>query len=464
MKHSVQTWLLAAGLLAAPLAQAQKKAAPAAATPAAASATAPAFPYPMQQKQLANGMNVVTVPFDSPGLASVFLVVRAGSRDEVEPGHTGFAHFFEHVMFRGTEKYSKEQYDQVLKSVGASANANTSLDRTVYHMTGNATMLEKMLEVEADRFQHLKYAEHDFKAEAGAVKGEYTKNSASLYTQLNEKVADAAFDKHTYEHTTMGFFKDVVDMPNQYQYSLQFFDRFYRPEYTTLLVVGDVKPEQVNQLADKYFSMWKRGSYQPAITQEPEQTAPRYVHIQNANFPPLVSLSYRGPAFNDQSKDLPALDILTTMLFSDNSPLYQKLVVKEQKVRFVGGSPNYTRDPYLTSIRASVVKPADMAYVKDEITKALEDLKTKPVDAKRLADTKSALKYSFLMGLDSPDQIANGLAEFIWLTGNPQSLNNFYALYDQVTPADIQAAAKKYFVPEHLTVGTIGPNATGGVQ
>ncbi|TGE16808.1 M16 family metallopeptidase [Hymenobacter elongatus] len=463
MKHSVQTWLLAAGLLAAPLAQAQKKSAPAS-TPASVATPGPAFPYPVQQKLLANGLNVVTVPFDSPGLASFFLVVRAGSRDEVEPGHTGFAHFFEHVMFRGTDKYSTAQYNDVLKTLGASANANTSLDRTVYHMTGNATMLEKMFEVEADRFQHLKYAEHDFKAEAGAVKGEYTKNSASLYTQLNEKVADAAFDKHTYEHTTMGFFKDVVDMPNQYQYSLSFFDRFYRPEYTTLLVVGDVKAEQVNQLADKYFSMWKRGSYQPAITAEPEQTTPRYVHIQNANFPPLMSLSYRGPAFTDQNKDLPALDILFTMLFSDNSPLYEKLVVKEQKVRFVGGSPNYTRDPYLMSVRASVVKADDMPYVKEEIIKALEELKTKPLDAKRLADTKSALKYGFLMGLDSPDQIANSLAEFIWLTGDAQSLNRFYSLYDQVTPADIQAVAKKYFVPEHVTVGTIGPNSTGGIQ
>ena len=467
MKHTLQALLLAGGLLAAPLVHAQKIAGPAAPdAPVAAPsvAPAPAFPYPIQQKQLANGLNVVTVPFDSPGLASFFLVVRAGSRDEVEPGHTGFAHFFEHVMFRGTDKYSKEKYNDVLKSIGASANANTSLDRTVYHMTGNAAMLEKMFEVEADRFQYLKYPEHEFKAEAGAVKGEYTKNSASLYTQLNEKVADAAFDKHTYEHTTMGFFKDIVDMPNQYQYSLTFFDRFYRPEYTTLLVVGDVKADQVNKLAEKYFASWKRGSYQPTIQPEPAQTAPRHVHIQNTNFPPLVSLSYRGPAFSDQQKDLPALDVLTTMLFAENSPLYQQLVVKEQKVRFVGGSPNYTRDPYLMTIRASVVKAEDMPYVKEQITKALEDLKTKPVDAKRLADTKSALKYGFLMSLDSPDQIANSLAEFIWLTGSPESLNRYYALYDQVTPNDIQAAAKKYFVPEGLTVGTIGPGATGGVQ
>lgn len=99
---------------------------------------------------------MVTVPFNSPGIASLYLVVRAGSREEVEPGKTGFAHFFEHMMFRGTDKYSSDQYEVVMKSIGASANANTSIDRTMYYMTGNAGMLEKMFELEGDRFQHLK--------------------------------------------------------------------------------------------------------------------------------------------------------------------------------------------------------------------------------------------------------------------------------------------------------------------
>lgn len=456
MKHTFRALLVAAVLLSAgvPAAVAQK----------ATAQSTNAFPFPIEQSQLPNGLKVVTVPYDSPGLASFFLVVRAGSRDEVEAGKTGFAHFFEHVMFRGTDKYSKEKYDEVLKSLGAAANANTSLDRTVYHMTGNARMLEKMFEVEADRFQNLKYSEHDFKTEAGAVKGEYTKNSASLYTQLYEKTLDAAFDKHTYEHTTMGFFKDVVDMPNQYDYSKVFFDRFYRPEYTTLLVVGDVKAAEVNQLAQKYFANWKRGSYVPNMTPEPEQTAPRFVHIQNPNFPPYLSLNYKGPAFSDQSKDLPALDVLLTMLFAENSDLYQQLVVKEQKVRFVGGSPSYTRDPQLIGVRASVVKADDIPYVKQRITQALEEMKTKPADTKKLADTKSALKYGNLMSLDSPDNIANTLAQFIWLTGDVQSINRYAALYDQVTAADIQAVAKKYFVPEKLTVGTIGPKENGGVQ
>src|SRR5258705_5336392 len=140
------------------------------------------LPYPILQKKLDNGLNVVTVPYSSPGLAAFYIVVRAGSRDELEPGHTGFAHFFEHMMFRGTDKYPNEKYSEILKSTGASANANTSIDRTLYHMTGSADKLDVMFELEADRFQNLNYSVDGFKTEAGAVKGEYTNNSASPYS------------------------------------------------------------------------------------------------------------------------------------------------------------------------------------------------------------------------------------------------------------------------------------------
>ena len=134
------------------------------------------LPYPIHTHTLANGLQVVTVPFDSPGLASLYIVVRVGSRNEIEKGVTGFAHFFEHMMFRGTDAYPTEKYMEVLKSTGASANAVTSNDRTMYHMTGNADKLDVMFALESDRFINLNYSEHDFKTEAGAVKGEYTKN------------------------------------------------------------------------------------------------------------------------------------------------------------------------------------------------------------------------------------------------------------------------------------------------
>lgn len=422
------------------------------------------FPYPIEQHKMANGLNVVTVKFDSPGIASFFLVVRVGSRNEVEEGVTGFAHFFEHMMFRGTEKYDKDQYNEELKAIGASANANTSLDRTIYHMTGNAQKLEKMFELESDRFQNLQYPIHDFKTEAGAVKGEYTKNIASPFAQLNENVANTAFDAHTYKHTTMGFLKDIIDMPNQYEYSLKFFNRFYRPEYTTLLVVGDVTSEQVNKLAEKYFGKWERGNYVAKVPVEPEQKATRYTHLQNGSIPPYVSLNFKGPSFDEKGMDSPSLDILLTILFSQNSKLYQKLVLEEQKVRSIGGGIYDTRDPNLISVDASIVNKNDMQYVKDEVTKAIDAVKTNGVDEKMLAETKSRLKYSFAMGIDNPSSIANTLSHIIQLTGDPESINRLYENYEKVTVEDLKTVAKKYLTAEKLTLGTISADAEGGVK
>lgn len=422
------------------------------------------LPYPIQQTELENGLNVVAVPFDSPGLAAFYIVVRVGSRNEIEDGVTGFAHFFEHMMFRGTEKFPREKYLQALKLTGAGANANTSLDRTIYHMTGNVDYLDTMFELEADRFKNLKYSEHDFKTEAGAVKGEYTKNYASPYSQLYESMLNTAFDEHTYKHTTMGFFEDIVDMPNQYEYSLEFFDRYYRPEYSTIVVVGDVEPEKVNSLAKKYFGDWERGDYEPEIPEEPEQNGKRVVHLQNGSIPPYMSLNFKGPAFSDKKIDMPAIDVLNTILFSQNSALYKKLVVDEQKLRFMGGGAMDSRDPYLISIQASFVGNNDFQYVKDEIIKSIENIKENGVDEKLLSETKSNLKYSFAMNIDNPDAIANSLSHYIYLTGNPESLNNLYALYDEVTSEDIIMAAKKYYLDNKLTIATISPEEKGGVN
>jgi zinc protease len=422
------------------------------------------LPYPIQQHQLENGLNVVTVEFDSPGLAAFHIVVRVGARNEIEEGVTGFAHFFEHMMFRGTDKYPKEKYSATLKSIGAAANANTTQDRTLYHMTGNAEKLELMFELEADRFMKLNYSEHDFKTEAGAVKGEYTKNYANPYARIHEATLNTAFDAHTYKHTTMGFFKDIVDMPNQYQYSLEFFDRFYRPDYCTIIVVGDVTAEQVNELAQNYFGDWKTGKYTSEIPVEPPQTQTRFVHLQEGSIPPLLSLHYKGPAFNDREIDMPALDVLASIAFSETSDLYKRLVLKERKVRFIGGGASDSRDPNLFSIQASLVEKSDMQMVKDAIVAAVDEVKKTGVPPDILARTKSHLRYQFAMGIDNPDSIAGSLSHYVMLTGNPESLNNLYALYDKVTVEDIKMVARRYFSPNALTIATITEDKEGGVK
>lgn len=416
------------------------------------------LPYQIHQKELPNGLKVVTIPYDSPGIVAFYIVVRVGSRDEVEKGKTGFAHFFEHMMFRGTEKYSKEKYSEMLKSTGASANANTSIDRTVYHMTGSAEHLTTMFMLEADRFQNLKYSVQDFKTEAGAVKGEYTKNNASPYNKLYEATNNTAFTTHTYKHTTMGFFEDIVDMPNQYDYSIEFFKRFYRPEYCTIIVVGDAQPDMVNSMAERFFGKWEKGNFKSTIPVEPLQTETRYTHLQVPQFPPYLDLNFKTPAFSLERNDYHALSILSQLLFSESAPLYKKLVVEEQKARSLEGGIYPSRDPNLFSASASLINASDMPYVKSMILKAIEAVKTGQIDTVALQATKERIRYSFAMSMDSPDAIANAVSMYTWVTGDPASLNRSYEMFDKVTVNDLMRVANKYLRAEVLTIATISPD------
>ncbi|MDH5628298.1 MAG: insulinase family protein, partial [Candidatus Krumholzibacteria bacterium] len=134
------------------------------------------FPYSPVIRTLDNGLRVVMVPFDSPGIVAYYTIVRAGSRNEVEPGKSGFAHFFEHMMFRGTARFSNVQYNALFRDLGSDVNAYTSDDVTVYHAIFGSDGLESVIDVESDRFMNLQYQESDFKQEAKAVLGEYNKN------------------------------------------------------------------------------------------------------------------------------------------------------------------------------------------------------------------------------------------------------------------------------------------------
>src|ERR671914_1721473 len=155
------------------------------------------FPYDYTIDDLPNGLRLVTVPTDYPNLVSVYIVVAAGSRNEVEAGKSGFAHFFEHMMFRGSENYTSEQREKIFTRAGAETNAYTTDDRTVYHATFSKADLEAIMRVEADRFLRLKYTPAHYKTEALAVLGEYNKNSASPFFKMNEVLRETAFKKHT---------------------------------------------------------------------------------------------------------------------------------------------------------------------------------------------------------------------------------------------------------------------------
>jgi zinc protease len=432
--------------------------APAAAPPAAAPASGGglAFPFPVKDKTLANGLRVYVVAYDSPGLVAYYSVVRTGSRNEVEPGKSGFAHFFEHMMFHGTEKYSLDAYNAAIKEMGADSNAFTSDDLTVYHILAGKAALPKIVEIESDRFQHLHYQEADFQKEARAVLGEYNKNASNPLEKMTEVLYDHAFTTHTYKHTTMGFLKDIENMPNEMAYSRQFFDRYYRPDNIVILVVGDADPDTVFKLVETNCGDWKAGEKHPAIPVEPPQKKEQRAELgwPGATLPMLVE-GYHTPAFSTTNVDLPTLDVLAELLFAERAPLYKKLVITEQKVEAISGSNDAHVDPNLFTVLARIKKPADLAYVEraihDEMAKVAKD----GIDDKTLREVLSHVKYAFAGQLSTADKTAYTASSFLALTGDLASINSYFALYDKVTSADVKRVAAAYFQPTNRTVVTL---------
>ena len=414
------------------------------------------FPYDYAIDDLPNGLRLVTVPTDYPNLVALYIVVQTGSRNEVEAGKSGYAHLFEHVMFRGSENYSSEQRDAILKRAGAESNASTTLDRTTYYETFAKEDLDSVMKLEADRFQRLKYPEPAYKTESLAVLGEYDKNSADPSDKLSEVLRAAAFRKHTYAHTTMGFLEDIKDMPNQYDYSLQFYNRFYRPEYTTIILVGDLTRQRALELTRKYFGGWKRGSYVPNIPAGPQQMESRSATV---DWPsptlPLVSIGFHGPAYSDEKKDKAALDLLATIAFGPNSELYQQLILKEQKADSLNANFGNQIDPDLITVRARVKDPKDVDYVREQILATFQRLTDETVDQANLEATRSRMRYAFALRMNSSTAIANALAPYIGLRRTPETINKLFNLYRQITPEDIREMATRYFTEKNRTIVTL---------
>jgi zinc protease len=411
------------------------------------------LPYKVHTTVLPNGLKVVMIPMESPGLVAYYSVVRTGSRDEVESGKSGFAHFFEHMMFRGTRKHPGPVYDSIVTSIGASANAFTSDDITAYHLNFAVEDLEKVIEVESDRFQNLHYELPAFQTESGAIYGEYRKGVTNPFEVLDERVRDLAYDVHTYKHTTIGFERDIKAMPEAYDYSLSFFKRFYRPENVVLLIVGDVKPDAVLKLVKKYYSGWQKGYEPSSVQQEPPQKEER---TGTVTYPgktlPLLDMAFKGDAFDPANTDFVAATVLGDLAFGETSDIYKKLFIQEQRVDALQASIPLQRDVPLFELVARIKKDEDIPLIQEELLKTIASFQTTPVNAQRLAGVKKRRRYEFLMNLDTPDRVAGRLAYFVAITGGIDAVDAYYTALAKVTPEDIMKAAKKYFIPERRTI------------
>jgi zinc protease len=414
------------------------------------------FPYKYQETTLENGLKVVLVPIKNGGTVSYYTIVRAGARDEVEPGKSGFAHFFEHIMFRGTEKYPAEKYGAIVMEMGADTNASTSDDWTIYYLDFPSRYLETVIELQADKFMNTTYPLEVFQTEAKAVLGEYNKNFANPFFQIQVKLRDIAFEKSTYKHTAMGFLKDIEDMPNQFEYSKQFFQRFYRPDNCVVLVTGDFDPAQTLASIKKHYSSWKPGTHTTANLEEPVQKAEKRGNVE---FPgktlPILAVAYKTPGFAPENRELAALSLLYELTFGETSDLYQQLILQEQKADTLIPQTDPHRDPYLFTVFVRLKKDEDLPAVEKSITDAIEKLKNTPPDTRRLKDLKSNLKYTFLMGLDTSKNTATRLSRYFALVPDIQSIEKTFRTFDSITPEEIQKVAQKYITTENRTVVTL---------
>jgi zinc protease len=416
------------------------------------------FPYETVETTLANGLRVVVVPTDAPGIAAHYVVVRTGSRNEVETGLTGFAHFFEHMMFRGTPRFSPEAYNDVLKRLGADGNAFTTDDWTCYHVTASADALDTVMDLEADRFMNLAYGVEAFQKEARAVLGEYNKNYSIPINALLEKIQDTAYVAHTYKHTTMGFLRDIETMPQQYAYSLTFFERWYRPDNAALVVVGDVDPARVLAQAARHWAAWRPGAAALTTPVEPEQTGERVAHVPWASPTlPLVALAFHAPAFDPEDVRGRALDVLAQAEFAPTGPTYNDLVLGKQWVDWLWAGVEDHRDPTLFLVVARVKEAARLGEVRGALEAALARAGSTPIAEERLLSVASRLRYGFLGGLQTPDQTAMAVSNALQLTGGTAAIDASYRTLDRVGPGDVTSAAAAIFRPANRTVVTLAP-------
>ncbi|MBI3818202.1 MAG: insulinase family protein [Planctomycetes bacterium] len=424
------------------------------------------FPYPVQRETLDNGMKIIVIPMKSEGLVSYWSVVRTGSRDEVEKGVTGFAHFFEHMMFHGGRKFPGKKYDETVNSLGADQNASTWDDKTVYHLSIAKEDLATVIDLESDRFQFLTYDEGEFKTESGAVHGEYRKGRTSPFEVLQEAMQEAAFDVHTYRHTVIGYESDIKDMPNQYKYSKTFFERFYRPENVTVCVAGDVDPKAAFAMIREKYSNWKKGYVTPDVKPEPAQTKQRRIKVAfDGQTLPILAIGFKGERFLPDDRTMQAGRLLDDLCFGETSPLYKKLVLGEQRVESLQTDFDNKRDPGLWTVYALVKDAADAPNVEKEIFGALADIAKNGVPESRLKEVISRVKYQFLTSLSTPGNVNERIAPYVALTGDMDCIETMYKTRDKLTVDDIKKAANLYFTNERSTVAVLrskGDNAPAG--
>ncbi len=418
------------------------------------------FDLAVDESKLDNGLTVLIAPDTTAATVSVFTFVNAGSRDEDRVGITGLAHVFEHMMFRGTEKFPS--FSEVVSPLGAESNAWTTNDYTAYFLNAESRFLDKMLEIESDRIRNLIFTNETFRTELGPVKEERRRGVVDDPEGfLSVELERLAFTVHTYHHPVIGWEEDL-EQNMTFEDGLQFKNRHYVPNNCVLVISGNVKIGEARKLVQNYYADWKPGeAYTSLVVTEPAQTAERIKNFawKDDETPPLMRIAFHISTARSDFESLAALNLINEVLFSKSGRLTSLLKNELALVESVGGDAEMRKDPGLQVVATRLRRGANLAEVRDSIYNHLRQVGAQPISTEELDRARNNLRARMIYGLNSPSRIAGSVGINRLLTGNHRSMIELYNLYAAVTAEKIRSVAAETFTPANRTVVTLVPKS-----
>ena len=408
---------------------------------------------------LANGLQVVFLEDHSTPIVHAEVWYHVGSKNE-RPGRTGFAHLFEHMMFKGSKNVEPEGHPSWISSVGGQSNAYTNEDSTVFWQTFPAQYLPLVLWLEADRMASLRIEEKIFQTEREVVKEERRMRVENQpYGRLNEIVYDQAFSVHPYKHPTIGSMKDLEAA--SIEDVRDFFRTYYVPNNATLVLVGDFDTKEATALVQQYLGRIPK-SARPVprdIPQEPPQTKERRVRLEETWPLPVVVVAYHITF--DGNPDSYPLHIASKVLSDgESSRIYRKLVYETQLALAAFGGGNIIEDPNLFFAVAIVQpgqKPEDAV---NALIGELDRLRTQPISQDELQQAKNQWTRDYILSRESNKEKASQLGHAVVIHNDVKTADGEFDIFMNTTAADVQRVAQTYFKPENRLVLTIMPRGT----
>jgi zinc protease len=419
-------------------------------------ALAQSVKFDYTEKTLPNGLKVVVLEDHSTPVAAVQVWYHVGSKDE-NPQRQGFAHMFEHMMFRGTDRLGPKAHMDVLRQVGGDVNAYTSFDQTVYVNKVPSNQVEAVLWLEAERMAFLKVDDESFATERAVVEEERRQGLNAPYGTVLERVLPTIFKTGAYRWSTIGQIPHLRKA--NIDELMRFWETYYVPNNATLVVVGDVDADKIHGLAEKYFAWIPRGEGEvPRPQAEPEQTGPREVSIAEPKGPmKLVGFAYRGVPL--AHPDAPALDVLTQVLGGGESSRAYVDLVKEKEVAIAALAGAFSLElDGVVGAGAAVAPFGDVEPALKAVSKQIEKIKVEPITEEELAKAKQQLLKGQVAEAATVASKAQLLGTYAVLYKDLPRVNKRAEEVEAVTVADVQRVAQKYLTENRRTKVVIEPS------